>query len=43
MRAALEGAWRRVFAGDPRVWRVATVVGAPLALLILGWCLVPVR
>ncbi len=29
------------FAGDPRVWRVAALVGAPLVALILVWCLVP--
>ncbi|HEU0316217.1 MAG TPA: DUF2142 domain-containing protein [Solirubrobacteraceae bacterium] len=30
-----------IFAGDPRVWRVAALVAAPLAALILIWCLVP--
>jgi hypothetical protein len=32
-------AW--LFAGDRRVWRAAAIVGLPLALVILAWCLVP--
>jgi len=31
----------RLFAGDPRVWRVAAIAGGALAVLILVWCLVP--
>lgn len=31
----------RLFAGDRRVWVAAGLLGLPLALLILIWCLVP--
>lgn len=30
-----------MFAGDPRAWKAAAIVGVPLALIIAGWCLVP--
>ena len=32
---------RRVFAGDPRVWKAAAIVGVPLVLVIAGWCIAP--
>jgi hypothetical protein len=38
-RARRARAW--LFAGDRRVWRAAAIVGLPLALVIVVWCLVP--